>query len=93
MLLIGAGLVGGYFLLTKTEILGPKGPTAEDMAMMQMLAETQQAARVQQQEMMAIIGEMRSGAGGAAAAADPWSSPETWTKFAEIGVDFAGLFT
>lgn len=92
LLLIGGGLIGGYFLLSKTGVLGPSGPSAEDMAIMQMLADSQSAARVQQNEMMAIVSELRAGAAGAEAQANPWESPELYLKFAEMGVNIAGMF-
>ncbi len=92
LLLIGGGLIGGYFLLSKTGVLGPSGPSAEDMAIMQMLADSQNASRVQQQEMMAIVTELRAGAAGSAAQQDRWSSPELYLKFAEMGVNIAGMF-
>ena len=92
LLLLAAGGVGLYFFMQRDKQAAPAGglsPT--DMAIMQQMAEMQSAAAANQAAMMKIIQQAKA-SGDPEKAANPWTHPDTIVKFAELGIQVAGMF-
>lgn len=91
LLLLAAGGVGLYFLMQRRQAAPAGGLSPTDMAILQQLSDMQSAAAANQTAMMKIIEDAKK-SGDPKKMSNPWTHPDTIVKFAELGIQIAGMF-
>lgn len=92
LILLAAGGAALYFVTKdKNGGSGAGAISPADMAMMEQLANMQASAAANQEAMMQIIANAKQSS-DPEKQTNPWTHPDTVMKFAQLGVDVAGMF-
>ena len=89
LLLIGGGLVGGYFILTKTGMFNGGGLSDTDKMILNQLADQQSASDEQRQFMIEMAADMKMQKAAAGESTNLWEDPATYTSI--LDSVFAGI--